>query len=188
MILANIINLEKRKDRRESVTKELEREGVPYQFWPGVIMPMAKQGISIAHKNVIRWAKKNNYSLAVIGEDDISFPAPGSWQYFLDNIPQHDDWDLLLSGYYFGKVDENNIIKSFSGLSLYAVNARFFDTFLNVPENKHLDTALSMTGGKFYVTPLMCCVQTDGYSDQRKSYVNDSVRIKNRKLFGHVEV
>ncbi len=183
MNVIQIINLPHRKERKEAVLKEMALENAPYMFWDGIMMPMPKQGVSKAHKQIVRHAKEKNLPYVIIAEDDMKWTGTGAWKYFLDNIPK-EDWDLYLSSYYSGQADSNNMIKNFCGLTLYAVHSRYFDTFLSVPENRHLDTALSMAGGKFYVSPLFCTTQAPGYSDQRGRFVDDSRRIKGKQLFG----
>lgn len=179
--VVNIINLKKRADRRKDVSLEMMRHDIPYVFWDGIEMKPVKTGISKAHKQIVRFAKETKKDFVVIGEDDIEFTAPKAYEYFIKNIPQ--DYDIYLSGYYFGRPDENNIIAKFSGLSLYIVHSKYYDSFLEADEHYHLDTALCMKGGKFVVCDRFIATQKEGYSDNVKKVVNYEKRIAGKPLF-----
>lgn len=181
-MILNVINLISRPDRRESVIEQLDSEGVSYLFWDGIITKERKVGIHHAHKSIIRYAKENKLPYVAIAEDDLRWTAKGAWNYFLKNIPK-ESFDLYLSSYYSGMADSNNIINKFSGLSCYICAERFYDKFLGTSEKYHLDTALGMTDGVFYVSPLFCVTQAPGYSDQRKMMVNDSKRLIGKPMF-----
>ena len=59
----NIIHLPERIDRGELLQKELyEQRIVDYKIWDGIIDPTCtSRGISQAHKQIIRFAKENNF-------------------------------------------------------------------------------------------------------------------------------
>lgn len=180
-MILNVINLPSRPDRKESAIQQLDAQGVSYVFWDGVVTKERKVGISIAHKNIVRHAKESNMERVFIAEDDISFTHKDSFKYFIENMPE--DFDLYLSGYYSGSVDENNMITKFSGLTLYCVSNQYFDKFLSASEKFHLDTALGMIGGKFYVSPKFCATQVAGFSDQRNRYADDSKRLVGKPMY-----
>lgn len=181
-MMLNIIHLEKRKDRYENLMRELCVQGITdYQIWPGIIDKQPKVGVSRAHKQVIRFAKENNFDKICVAEDDILFTAPGAWEYFLKNIPE--DFDLYVGSYYQGTHDENYRVKNFCGLTLYIVNSRFYDKFLAMSENRHIDKAIGSSDAKIIVCPLFVATQMSGYSDQRKRFADDSKRMDGKRMY-----
>lgn len=186
--IINIIHLENdpkyphREEREKSVIAEMEKENCAYKFWPGYLEKERKVGINKAHRQIVQWAKDTNQEMVVIAEDDLLWYAPGSWKYYLDQMP--DDFDIYLSSYYSGKADENNLITSFSGLTLYTVKSCYFDKYLSIPEHIHIDTGISLIGGKFVVCPEFVTFQMVGYSEQRRRVVDDSNRHKGKPIFG----
>jgi len=171
-----------REEREKSVIEQMEMEGCRYRFWPGIIEKPKKAGINKAHRQIVQWTKDNNLPNVFIAEDDLKWYGKGAWKYFLDNMP--DDYDLYLSSYYSGRADENNIIQSFSGLTLYSVKNSYYDTYLSTPDNGHIDTALSMAGGKFVVSPKFVTYQMPSFSEQRGRFADDSNRHKGKLIFG----
>jgi hypothetical protein len=97
----------------------------------------------------------------MIGEDDLKFSSPGAWKYFLEKKPK--DFDIYLGGIFLGQPDENNIVKEFTGMTLYCIHSRFYDTFLNTPEDEHIDRALGNLG-KYVVCNPFVVTQWDGWS------------------------
>ena len=73
--------------------------------------------------------------------------------------------DLQYKGLYFMCADRT--VKRFAGLTLYVVHQRFYETFLQLPDDKHLDQALD-NKGKYVVCDPMIITQHDGYSDNHK--------------------
>lgn len=187
-MIINIIHLQNdpkyphREERENSVISEMEKEGCEYRFWPGFLEKQRKVGINKAHRQIVQWAKDTGQKFVCIAEDDLLWYAPGSWKYYLDHMPE--DYDIYLSSYYSGKADENNIIKTFSGLTLYCVHSRYFDKYLSIPEHFHIDAGISLIGGKFVVCPKFIAYQSSGYSEQRRRFVNDNHRHAGKPIFG----
>lgn len=171
----NILNLKRRTDRKEAIIKEMQEQGVDYKIWCAIEFHPPKMAISRSHKKIIQWAKENNQPFVVIGEDDIQFTSKGAYEYFISKMPE--SFDLYMTGNYKGEPDENFRVKSFSSMSLYVCHSRFYDTFLSVPENKHIDVALSMIPGEYYFCNKMCCIQKSGYSDNVKRVVDYKDRL-----------
>ncbi len=174
----NIIHLKNdpkyphREEREKSVIHQMEMEGCEYKFWDGILEKSRKVGINKAHKQIVQWAKETNQLYVTIAEDDLLWYGSGAWKYYLDNMPE--DFDLYLSSYYSGKADQYNIIKFFSGLTMYTVSNKYFDTFLSIPGKGHIDTELSIIGGKFVVCDKFVTKQMIGYSEQRRRVADDS--------------
>lgn len=171
-----------REERERSVIEQMEMESCSYRFWPGIVEKQRKVGINKAHKQIVRYAKDKNLPFVIIAEDDLVWYSQGSWKYFLNNMPY--DFDIFLSSYYHGIVDANNEISSFSGLTLYAVAKRFYDKYLSIPEHMHIDTGISLIGGKFIVCPKFVTFQRKGYSEQRGRIVDDSKRHIGKPIYG----
>ena len=88
-------------------------------------------------------------------------------RFFLYKKPR--DYDIYLASTYYGTLKENNTIEEFSGLTFYFVHSRFYNTFLSMPEDKHLDRALRKKG-KFIVCNPFTVIQYNGFSDNKKQY------------------
>jgi hypothetical protein len=181
-VIINIISLPKREDRRVAIIKQMEMEKCTYQFFDGVQGAAAKTNISQAHKNVVRYAKEQGLSEIAIAEDDLVWTGTGAWKYFLENKP--NDFDVYVGSYYSGSHDENFVVTGLRGLTLYIVHERYYDTFLSLPENTHIDGAIDRSGAKIIVSPLFVCMQQSGWSDQRKRYADDSILLKGKPMFG----
>lgn len=179
----NIIHLSHRTDRSETLVYELFSQNITdYKIWEGIIdIEVPFRGIAMAHKNIVKWAKENNLPKVMIAEDDIKFTGDGAFKYFLDNEPSN--YDMYLSGTYFGEVKKDNTILDFSGTMLYIIKQQFYDTFLQTPGKTNFDRELA-NRGKYYVCNPFIAIQYSGYSDNRKMYVNFDSYLKNRKLFG----
>lgn len=152
-----------------------------YEFWPGVYVPSIKRSINLAHKQIIEYGQVAGWEQTIVAEDDIQFTHPNSWNYFLSQMPE--DYDIFLSMIYLGWPDENGVVKDFTGLTLYSVHSRYYETFLSVPEDEHLDRALSQTKGKFVVCNPFVAIQYNGWSSNTgKMEVYDNL-LSGRELY-----
>lgn len=154
---------------------ELVRQRISdYEFWDGVYVPHSiKAGINAAHKQIVRYAQLAGWEQVLIAEDDFEGTHHGSYQYFISTIPKQ--YDLYLSMIYMGDIDENNCTKDFSGMTLYSVHSRFYERFLNVDPEEHIDRALKGTG-KFVVCSPFTFKQRNGFSGNTgKMEVYDSL-------------
>jgi hypothetical protein len=116
----------------------------------------------------------------MIAEDDVKFTAKVAFDYFKKNEP--DDYDLYLGGIYYGKIEEDNSVSDFAVAMLYMIKENFYDTFLSVNEERDIDRSLSIKG-KFIVCKRFAAIQHEGFSDNKKAYVNYEMCLKGRKLF-----
>lgn len=188
----SILHLSKRVDRMENLMKELEQQNITdYTIVEGIIdLAAVFRGINNSHKAIIRLAKDQCMSNCIIAEDDISFLGKGAWKYFLEQLEINQDADIFLSMIYEGKIDENNrIVKdpySWSSMTLYSVNSKFYDTFLSINDFSHIDKEIGSMADKydFRVCNPFICKQMDGYSDQRKQHCTYDHLLVGRKLFG----
>ena len=151
-----------RAERVPRLMQELETQEITnYALWDGIHLPSIKESINEAHKQIVRYAKLAEFGEVIIAEDDVKFSRPGAWQYFLSQKPK--DYDIFLGGIFLGDPDENGIVKDFTGMTLYSVHNRFYDTFLSIPADDHIDRALA-NSGKFVVCSPFVVTQYDGIS------------------------
>jgi len=184
MDVINVINIATRQDRILSVCNEMRIQQAPFRIWNGVTDKLTTaQNINAAHKQIVSWAKENNIERVVIAEDDILFSHHKSYQYFLSNIP--GNYDLFMGMIYAGEIQDNKIVNGFSGLTLYCVNSRFYDKFLAIQNDLHLDRALGMTAheNEYYVCPKFICKQSGSYSDNMRKSMDYSQFEKNMIFF-----
>jgi GT2 family glycosyltransferase len=178
----NIIHLPHRTDRLKILKKELQSNNISdYQLWPGILNKFnTHTGISQAHKQIVKYASEKGLKNILIAEDDLRFTSPNSFQYFQNSIPK--EYDLFLASVYHGQLSNENLVSRFSGLTFYSVNHHFYAKFLDLPENVHLDIALSGLG-KYVVCNPFTVIQHNGYSDNSKQNCNYDIYMRNRKLY-----
>lgn len=176
----NII-LGKRKQRLPKLLEGLNRQGITdYEFWDAIYLPSVKAGINAAHKQIVEYAMAAGWEEVCIAEDDLQFTNENSWNYFFGNKPP--DFDIYLSMVYLGQPDENNIVKEFTGLTLYIVKSKFYETFLSVPDDDHIDHLLSKTGGKFVVCKPFIAKQFNGISSNTGKWEEYDHLLRNREF------
>lgn len=170
-----------RDDRLPLLMQELDRQGVTnYKLWDAIYLPSVVSSINEAHKQIVRFAKLAEFDEVIIAEDDFVGTHRNSWRYFLDNKPT--SYDLYLSMVYTGDMGENNRVKSFTGMTLYSVHSRFYDKFLSVDPNEHIDRALAGLGD-YHVCDPFTFIQRNGWSSNTgKKEVYDTL-LEGRKLF-----
>lgn len=155
-LIPNIIHNKANKVRHEHLLKQMEFAGIgTFKFYPAIFLKCPKTSVMEAHKQIIR----DNYDEPelVIFEDDIVFTKPDSFDKFLElytALPDHVD--IFLGSYYrhFKRmpVDENfdALRWTFSGMHHYIIKKKFYDTFLSLPDGKHVDNATGNTGAVIY--------------------------------------
>lgn len=160
--------------RHERLIKQLEWQGIDIErsviFIAPVYLETSKEGISQAHKNCVRYAKKNGLENVIIMEDDIRFTDKNSFNFYLEGFDLLPiDWNIYLGGAYSyqgkGKVHPNMLtVQTFSAFHFYAVNKKFYDVFLELDPTKHIDTILGFTTKSYLRFPIPS-IQFDGYSE-----------------------
>lgn len=151
-----------------------------FEFWDGIYLPSVKKSINLAHKQIVEYAAIAGFNEVCIAEDDVKFTHPNSWNYFLENKPKY--FDIYLSMVYLGQPDANGIVKDFTGLTLYIVAKRFYETFLSTPEDEHLDVALAGLG-TFVVCDPFIAIQYNGWSSNTGKLEEYDTLLKDRKLY-----
>lgn len=172
----NIITL---PERKLLAKEEMNRVGVDAAYWPAITGPSTIKAISQSHKMIVLWAKEQGLKEIAIAEDDIIFTSLRGWKYFLEHKPT--DFDLYIGGHYSGPHLEDNTVHHFTGLTLYMIHERFYDTLLYADERRNIDTQLCGLG-KFVVCNPEVAKQRNGYSFHRKKVVNDDHYLAGRKF------
>lgn len=167
-MIVNVIHDPERRDRRILLESEIREQGLEVRYWPALMVPeMVFAGINKAHKQIVRWAMQEKLPMVCIAEDDVHFTGKGAWKYFIDHIPE--DFDVYLAGVSCGVIKKDRTVRDFCALHLYIVHQQFYDKFLGVSSELHLDRALA-DKGKFIVSKPYCAIQWNGYSDNKKKY------------------
>lgn len=161
--------------------KELEIQNITdYEFWPAVYLPSIKASINAAHKQIVRYAQLAGWDGVCIAEDDLHFSSEKSWEYFLEHQPS--DFDIYLSMVYLGEIYDDNKVRDWTGLTLYIVKSHFYETFLSVPDDEHIDRELSKTGGLFKVCMPFVAKQFNGFSANTGKQENYDLLLRNREF------
>jgi len=121
----------------------------------------------------------------MILEDDARFCGEGAYQHFIDTIPKF--YDLYLGSIYLGKIGEDNTVNSFCGFGCYICHERFYNTFLSVSSEQHIDRAME-DKGLFYVSNPFICIQYNGYSQTAKSEMNYDYLLQNRNFYNNFKL
>jgi hypothetical protein len=169
-------------ERFERLMHEFQTQGIrEFDFFNAIHDTQSvKKGINLAHKQCVQYAKDAYLPEICIMEDDVLFTNPNSFKYFIQNKPS--DFDLYLSGIYVGDILEDNTVKVFSGFHCYFVNQRFYDTYLSVPDDEHIDRALGGLG-KYVVSDPFIAIQYNGYSYNTRMDMNYDSLLEDRKLY-----
>lgn len=177
----NIIFDARRSEKLDPLIGECIRQGIKdYEIWPCLLMPDVVTAINQSHKMIIEYAKKNNLPEVCIAEDDLMFPHEDGWKYFLANKPK--DFDVYIGGnYLINNPDEYQPpvmkVKEWVGNHLIIVHEKYYDRFLSVPDNHHIDTAQSGLGD-FYVCFPFPALQRSGWSSNNHAQVNYNAILK----------
>lgn len=150
-----------------------------YKFWDCVIinegMDSVVRSINASHKMIVRWAKENNMPYVIIAEQDLMFTCDTAWEYFLSKMPK--SFDIYLACSY---IPNNDII---CGFHLYILHGRFYDKFLDIPDNQHIDTAANDLGGEFVFCKPFPALQRIGYSANNKVVVDYNKVLKDEDTY-----
>jgi GR25 family glycosyltransferase involved in LPS biosynthesis len=168
--------------RFDTLMQEFKAQKIrDFKFFPAVYdSHSVKKAINLAHKQCVRYALENNIPEICIMEDDVHFTNPNSFNHFLDKKPE--DFDIYLSGIYLGEIFEDNSVKEFAGFHCYIVNNRFYEKYLSVPDDAHIDRALAGIG-KYYVSNPFIAIQHNGFSYNTKMDMNYDDLLVGRELY-----
>jgi len=138
-------------------------------------------GISKAHQSVVQYAKDRGMPFILIAEDDLWFPSSGGLEYFLDKMPE--SFDIYLASTYVLPVEENIVC----GLHLYMVSSKFYDKFLSIPNNIHIDEALDnmRLAGECdaHICVPFAALQRAGFSSNNAAYCDYNKKIPKELVY-----
>lgn len=158
---------------------ELERQEITdFELWPCIIEPNVVKSINLSHKMIVREAQEKGLKEVCIAEDDVMFSAKDGWKYFLDNKPEI--YDLYLSATYIVTTP----LKHICGFHLYCVHEKFYEKFLSVPDESHIDTVMDSVGGDFVFCYPFAALQRAGFSSNNKKIVNYNAVLKDEDVYG----
>lgn len=175
MATINIILDERRCERKELLLEEFRKQNITdYKFWDCVILPNVVESINASHKMIVRDAKERGLKEVCIGEDDLMFTCKGAWNYFLKQKPPK--YDVYIAGSYLINNDYNYTaplvkVNEWVGNHLIIVSENYYDTFLSVPNNDHIDTIQKGLGDFFMCFPIPA-LQRPGFSSNNKCVCN----------------
>jgi GR25 family glycosyltransferase involved in LPS biosynthesis len=189
------INLEKRTDRLEHVTKQLASIGLVGERFNAVKTAVGAIGCTLSHIRCLELAKQREYEQVFICEDDITFLDPDTFKSSLELFANNREleWDVLIIG--------GNIVPPYESISDYCVRVgecqtttgyvvkrhyydvlidNFRDSVKNLvryPDNKK-EYALDIywkrlqKSGRWYMIFPLTVVQYDTYSDIEERYTD----------------
>lgn len=101
-----VVNLERRKDRRQSVAETLKKNwpSLDYEFFAAKEMDPGRMGCRLSHFNALQDYKdkldgeyKGKYDAVIIMEDDVNFTGPVEPKLQKGRFPP--EWDMLFVSY-----------------------------------------------------------------------------------------
>ena len=176
----NIIYDARRVEKYEPLIKELEGQGITdFEIFPCLMFPEVVHSINASHKMIVQDAKDKGLPEVFIAEDDLMFTAPGAWKYFLEKKPAPENYDLYLASTYI--IEEP--LKNICGFHLYSVSEKFYDPFLSVPDDQHIDTVFNDVKGDYHFCYPFPALQRPGFSANNMMVVNYNSMIDEKHLF-----
>lgn len=182
----NIIHDNRRSERWEPLMQELFRQGImDYKIWPPVEdTNNVIRSINLSHKQIVQDAKDRGLKETAIAEDDVFFPSPDGWKYFLRKKPPY--YELYLGGCYSPiKHGWDEAPYSYTqnpvGLHMYLIHERYYDTFLATDEMSHIDTAQESIAIK--VCYPMAALQRPGFSANNRDHADYNTILKREDIY-----
>lgn len=186
---AHIIADPLRPHPNNTLEDEIARQGIQARIWVGIHDPLSVvSSINRSHKMIVRLAKEQQLPEICIMEEDVMFPAADGWRYFLTNKPE--SFDLYLGGCYgLNQRAYNRIasdpgateIHNFAGLHCYIISASYYDRFLALPEDSHIDDQPGM--GRFYVCSPFAALQHPGWSSNNRAHADYNTQIPQECIY-----
>lgn len=188
----NVIYDQTRPVPNETIAQELAGLRLYYRvnWWHAVKDPSSVvKSIGDSHKMIVANAKANGLKEVMIVEEDVLFTHPDSLEYFLSHKPEK--FDLYLAGCYglnfqcIQRMDQKGFgaheIHNFAGLHCYIIHERYYDKFLALPEDKHIDDQPGL--GLFYVCYPFAALQHPGWSANNRKMVNYNVTLIHEMIY-----
>ena len=183
----HILHPKSRIDRYELLVNQLfEQRIANFLLWDNPIgqsMKERRSFVNSGHRKIVQYAKDNGLKRIIIAENDITFTDKGAWDYYLKQIPE--SYDLFLGMIYVGNIENGRLVSDASGFTLYTIHERFYDFFLNVKPDHHIDRAITSYHERFEfkVCHPFVCYQNNTQSDNTMGKPNLMNYLKGRELF-----
>jgi len=182
-MIPQIIYDDRHPEKWQPLIDGLKEQGITdYKIWEPVFdSDSVIRSINLSHKQIVQWAKFHNLHEICILEDDVMFTAPGAWQRFLDEMPLWP-FDIYLGGTYglnkpiTGKIDKIN------GLHCFIIRQRFYDTFLGVHDDIHIDVALDNLGCYYICYPFVA-LQRPGFSANSRAFSDKNADLSKEDIY-----
>lgn len=175
----NIILDSRRVEKYHPLIDELERQKIEeFELWECIMLPDIVSSINISHKMIVMDAQEKGLKEVAIAEDDLFFPAEDGWRYFMKNKPEI--FDLYLASTYV--ITEP--LKHICGFHLYVIHSKFYESFLSIPDNVHIDTHMDSLKGDYHFCQPFAALQRPGFSANNKSVVNYNSVLKDNHVYG----
>lgn len=172
----NVIYDNRTSSDYDRLLNEFKEQGITnFKFWDAeVYSHSVLESITASFKKIVKYAKDNNHNECCLVEQDLFFTAKNSWRYFLENKPE--SFDVYVSGTYLldNRIEyKPTVIKvpEWVGNQLIIISNKYFDKFLSLPDDNHIDTIQSGLGD-FYVCFPFIGLQRPGYSANAQIEVN----------------
>lgn len=181
---AQIIHNPFRIDRMANIIHQALEQEFEYRIWPHVADANPIRGCHLAHRAIVQHAKDFNWPSVWIMEDDVMFTTKSAAEQWLKLQPHA--MDIYSAGNYGThkyrrRGDKYDLPYSISGTHCYIVYQQFYDKFLSMDENEHLDVQISQTSERIVIPKLIYALQQSGYSDILQQQVN----YNNEKYLSH---
>jgi hypothetical protein len=178
-VTLNIIHDSRMLARLEPLMEQLRNQNITdYRIWPPVDdVNSVVASINKSHKQIIKDAMDRGLEEVAVGEDDLMFTSNNSWKYFLENKPK--DYSIYLACTYIPPISNNLIC----GFHLYVVHSSFYETFLSIPDNVHIDTHMNETGGKWVFCYPFPALQKEGWSANNKAWADYNKVLKPSDIY-----
>lgn len=181
-MILHVIHKSDRTDRKNHLENQMIEQGIDLVVWHDAVTDCKKvhQSIGESHKNVVRFAQEKGLKTVCIAEDDLHFPSPEGWKYFLSRIPQQ--FDIFVGGAYAFKITHDTyqfnstILHKWSGMHLYIVHQKFYSAFLEADTQTHnIERAVALELQRKNKTAHICwpfaAVQAETPSDNIKGKI-----------------
>lgn len=169
-------------EKGQELSKFFKSKSQSHIMWQGeVYSDSVERSINRSHKKIIEFGKARGDEVTVVIEDDAMFRA-GGWEAFIGGIPAR--FDIYLGGVYGGHeayVGRWHMVKQIVGFHCYMIHKRFYDSFLAVPDNEHID--LAQHDGLFLVHYPFVCLQRPGYSTTARCEQDKNTSLKPEDLY-----
>ena len=167
MIVPNVLYDDRFPDRFHHIAEEMKVQGIEnYNLCSPIYASSVVESINLSQKKIVQDAKDRGDKYTCIIEDDIEFACKGAWDYFLKNMPK--SFSVYIGGSYL--IDNRNEYKEplvkvneWVGNHCIIIHESYYDKFLALPSNQHIDTA-NRGLGDFYVCFPFVALQRAGFS------------------------